>query len=65
VRLAAVRERIVAIGLLTQKDLGLLGPAFDRAFPLRDARDFDGLLKAVDEADEKLRRRTAGGRQPA
>jgi hypothetical protein len=50
-----MREKIVAIGLLTQKELGLLGPAFDRAFPLDDARDFDGLIKAIDEADEKLR----------
>ena len=60
-----MHEKIVAIGLLTQKELGLLGPAFDRAFPLTDARDFDGLIKAIDEADQKLRCEVAGPPQRA
>jgi hypothetical protein len=44
-------ERIVAIGLLTQRDLTLLGPTFDRAWPVEEAPEFDDLLRAVDEAD--------------
>ena len=54
-----MRERIVAIGLLTQKELGLLGPAFDRAWPLDRAPHFEDLLKAIDEAEEKLQRMSA------
>ena len=49
-----MRERIVAIGLLTQTELGLLGPAFNRAWPVNQAPDFDDLLRAIDEADEEL-----------
>jgi len=47
-------ERIVAIGLLTQRDLSALGPAFDRAWPVDEAPEFDELLNAIDEADRKL-----------
>ena len=50
----AVDERIVAIGLLTKRDLRLLGPAFDRAWPVGDAAQFEGLLRAIDEADLAL-----------
>jgi len=50
-----MREKIVAIGLLTQKELGLLGPTFDRAWPLDRAPKFDDLLKAIDAAEEKMR----------
>ena len=50
-----MRDKIVAIGLLTQRDLGLLGPTFDRAYPLDRAPRFEDLLHAIDEADEKLR----------
>jgi hypothetical protein len=49
-----MNDRIVAIGLLTQRDLNLLGPTFDRAWPVEDAPDFNELLRAVDEADRKL-----------
>ncbi|MEA3080169.1 MAG: hypothetical protein QOF05_1577 [Sphingomonadales bacterium] len=44
-------ERIVAIGLLTRSDLSLLGPTFDRAWPVENAPHFDDLLRAIDEAD--------------
>lgn len=47
--------RIIAVGLLTQYELELLGKGFDRAFPLNEARDFDDLLRAIDEADRRLR----------
>jgi len=47
-------ERIVAVGLLTRRDLKLLGPTFDRIWPVEDAPSFDRLLRAIDEADRKL-----------
>ena len=49
------QERIVAVGLLTQHDLALLGPTFDRAWPVDDVPCFSDLLRAIDDADEKLR----------
>ena len=57
-------ERIVAIGLLTKRDLSLLGPTFDRAWPVEDAPHFDDLLRAVDEADRGLKKRQ-GRLQPS
>jgi len=44
-------RRIVAFGLLTQQDLDLLGPTFDRAWPVDDAPCFEDLLQALDEVD--------------
>src|SRR5690349_24087404 len=50
-----MQERIVAVGLLTQSDLNLLGPTFQRAWPVEDApTSFQGLLFAIDEAERKL-----------
>ena len=45
------KDRIVAVGLLTQRDVRLLGPTFDRLWPVEEAPDFDDLLRAIDEAD--------------
>lgn len=45
------RDRIVAIGLLTQNDVALLGPTFDRIWPVSDAPHFHELLEAIDSAD--------------
>ena len=44
-------ERVVAIGLLTQGDLDILGSGFRRAIPLNAACDFDYLLEMIDEAE--------------
>lgn len=52
--------QIVAIGLLTQRELDLLGESFDRAFPLDDELKFEDLLRAIDEADRRLQSRDAG-----
>lgn len=49
-----MHDRIVAIGLLTQGDLTLLGPAFDRAWPVEETPTFSELLRAIDEADREL-----------
>jgi hypothetical protein len=50
-------DRIVAVGLLTQRDVNLLGPTFERLWPVEEAPDFSALLRAVDEADAELKRR--------
>ena len=47
-------DRIVAVGLLTRRDLDLLGPTFERAWPVEDAPAFTELLRAIDEADREL-----------
>lgn len=47
-------ERIVAVGLLTRRDLEVLGPTFDRIWPVEEAPDFAELLRAIDEADREL-----------
>ena len=44
-------ERIIAVGLLTRRDVRLLGPTFDRLWPVEHAPDFDDLLRAIDDAD--------------
>jgi hypothetical protein len=49
-------ERIVAVGLLTSGDLKILGPTFNRVWPIEDAPHFTELLRAIDEADRKLKR---------
>ena len=47
-------ERFVAIGLLTQRDMDVLGSGFRRAFPLDDASAFDDLLKVINESSRRL-----------
>jgi len=49
-------ERIVAVGLLIERDVGVLGPTFARVWPVEEAPCFSGLLLAIDEADRELRR---------
>ena len=50
-----MQERIVAVGLLTRQDLDLLGPTFERAWPVDDApSSFERLLFAIDEADRRF-----------
>ena len=56
-------ERIVAVGLLTKNDVQLLGPTFDRLWPVEDTPCFGSLLEAIDEADRQFRR-DADARQP-
>jgi hypothetical protein len=55
-----MQQRIVAVGLLTKRDLSLLGPTFDRASPVEEAPSFNELLRAIDDADRKLQQ---GGRR--
>ncbi len=56
-------RRIVAVGLLTKQELGLLGDSFTRLWPVEEAPSFFGLLQAIDEADrDSWRLRDASGR---
>ena len=48
------QTRIVAVGLLTERDLRLLGVGFSRAWPVDETPCFEGLLEAIDEADRQL-----------
>lgn len=45
------QEHIVAVGLLTGRDLERLGSGFKRCFPVSDDGKFEDLLRAIDEAD--------------
>ena len=54
-------EQIVAVGLLTRNDVRLLGPSFDRLWPVEEAPHFRGLLRAIDEADRQLRHQGQSG----
>ena len=51
------RDRIVALGLLSQRDLDTLGPSFYRVYPVDEAPCFGELLAAIDEADRGVWRR--------
>ena len=48
--------KIVAVGLLTQRDLDALGNGFHRLWPVDETPCFANLLQAIDEADRELRR---------
>lgn len=48
------QDRVLAIGLLTRRDLELLGPTFDRLWPVDEASAFPDLIAAIDEADRAL-----------
>ena len=50
-------ERIVAIGLLTQREVDLLGYGFSRLWPVDETPCFTDLVKAIDEADRELEAR--------
>lgn len=59
-----VQQRITAIGLLTDDDLGRLGSEFKRAWPIDEAPCFSQLLQAIDEAERECwRQRDAATRE--
>jgi hypothetical protein len=57
-----MQERIVAVGLLTRRDLDVLGPTFDRVWPVEEAPHFTELLRAIDEADRRFQEQHYGDR---
>ena len=44
-------DPIVAVGLLTQRDLDMLGSGFRRSFPVQEDTAFDDLLHALDSIE--------------
>lgn len=52
-------EGVVAVGLLSRHDLALLGPGFDRLYPVLPDPGFADLLIAIDEADDRFRAQKA------
>jgi len=49
------RDRVIAVGLLTQRDLDVLGSDFCRVYPVDEVPCFGELLRAIDEADREIR----------
>ncbi|HET7817293.1 MAG TPA: hypothetical protein VFK58_06915 [Sphingomicrobium sp.] len=49
-------ERIVAVGLLTQREVEILGHGFTRLWPVDETPCFSDLIRAIDEADRQLAR---------
>lgn len=48
-------ERIVAVGLLRQRDVDRLGEQFTTLWPVQDTPCFGSLLDAIDQADREIR----------
>ena len=48
-------DRIVAIGLLTARDVDVLGVGFRRLYPVDEVPCFADLLRAIDDADRDLK----------
>jgi hypothetical protein len=51
----AMRDRIVAVALLTDDEVTRLGSNFKRLWPVDETPCFQGLLNAIDDADRELR----------
>jgi hypothetical protein len=47
-------KRIIAVGLLSQRDLDLLGDQFTRLWRVEETPCFTGMLQAIDEADREF-----------
>jgi hypothetical protein len=50
-------DQVIAVGLLTSRDLEALGASFNRYYPVDETPCFGELLRAIDEADRTLRNR--------
>ena len=48
-------DRVIAVGLLTSRDLEALGAGFSRFYPVDETPCFGELLRAIDEADRAMR----------
>lgn len=55
-------DPVVAVGLMTARDLEVLGSGFRRYFTVSDEEQFQELLDAIDRADAAARER-AGARE--
>ena len=50
-------EPVVAVALLTERDIARCGDALSRCYRLDNSTDFDGLLRLIDQADDALQSR--------
>lgn len=48
-------EPIVAVGLLTRRDLDVWGSGFRRAYPVTHDADYSGLIRMIERADDRAR----------
>lgn len=53
-------DRIVAVGLLTQRDIDVLGTGFRRLYPVEDTHAFDDLLRRLDTCEVHVPKPLAG-----
>ena len=51
------KDRIIAVGLLTQQDVDLLGQGFSRLWPVDETPCFADLLQAIDDSDRELQKK--------
>ncbi len=63
-RMTVSDNRIVAVGLLTQHELDMLGHSFTRLWPVDEAPLFQDLILAIDKADRELGATDSGGDRP-
>jgi hypothetical protein len=56
-------DQVIAVGLLTSRDLEALGAGFSRFYPVDETPCFGELLRAIDEADRTLRNRRSAPRE--
>ena len=47
-------RKIVAVCLVTEQELQLLGAGFSRAWPIDHTPCFEGLLEAIDDAEREM-----------
>lgn len=50
------RGRVVAVGLLTQDEVSLIGAQLSRLYPIKDDCQFADLIEAIDQADRDFHR---------
>ena len=55
--LVVANEPFVAVGLLTETNIRMLGPSLRQVFPIPRDDKFDDLLKALDQARSETRQR--------
>lgn len=48
---------MVAVALLTERDIARCGDALSRCYRLDDCAEFDSLLRLIDQADDALQTR--------
>ena len=61
---ALAEDRIVAIGLLTQSEVEMLGHGFSRLWPVDETPCFTELVKAIDKADRELQQKASPRLEP-